>query len=241
MDTDEGLDVGLQRRSALDDFDSLATAAPAARRPPPMIRCGEAASSGLPSLAAPAEVASQLEQLVGEQADELAAEFAAEKAAVAAEEQPRAVDGFLPGWNTWTGPGVQTGKAQERRRASFSVKAPTLARRDAGQARLVIRERTAGSAACRRHQVREVPFPYQTAEAWEKATRQPVGRLWNTEITHRDLCRPRVAVRMGRVIAPLSRQQLCHAEARKGRKKEKKEKERKGKKKDKREKRGKKK
>lgn len=51
----------------------------------------------------------ELEELAGEQED-LEADFAADKAQQEKEEQPEDLDAFLPGWNSWTGPGVDKEK-----------------------------------------------------------------------------------------------------------------------------------
>lgn len=63
-----------------------------------------------------AELEAELEEMAGEQED-IEADFEAEKAQQEKEEQPEDLDAFLPGWNTWTGPGVN--KEKEVRKALF--------------------------------------------------------------------------------------------------------------------------
>uniref|UniRef100_A0A1I8IY28 Small-subunit processome n=1 Tax=Macrostomum lignano TaxID=282301 RepID=A0A1I8IY28_9PLAT len=141
-----------------------------------------------------------LAEEVAETEADAKADFEREKAAVADEEQPKDVDLFLPGWNTWTGPGTRP--VSEERRQKFVIKAPRRQRRDAAHGHVIIRERLGAGQALRRHLVKGVPFPYANAEQFEGAMRAPVCREFNSIQAHKRLTAPRVSVLMGRRIGP---------------------------------------
>ncbi|PAA76477.1 hypothetical protein BOX15_Mlig014901g2, partial [Macrostomum lignano] len=142
-----------------------------------------------------------LAEEVAETEADAKADFEREKAAVADEEQPKDVDLFLPGWNTWTGPGTRP--VSEERRQKFVIKAPRRQRRDAAHGHVIIRERLGAGQALRRHLVKGVPFPYANAEQFEGAMRAPVCREFNSIQAHKRLTAPRVSVLMGRRIGPV--------------------------------------
>uniref|UniRef100_A0A183JQN5 Pyocin activator protein PrtN n=1 Tax=Schistosoma curassoni TaxID=6186 RepID=A0A183JQN5_9TREM len=50
-----------------------------------------------------------------------------------------------------------------------------------------------------------IPFPYNTPEQFEAFISQPICREWTTELTHRELTRPKVTVQSGRIIRPISK------------------------------------
>ncbi|KAH9285937.1 U3 small nucleolar RNA-associated protein 14 [Echinococcus granulosus] len=143
-----------------------------------------------------------LQEAVGEVGgvESAEAEFEAEKRAVNEEEALKDVDTFLPGWNRWTGPGTEA--VDEELRRKRLIKAPKRKRRDFGRAKVIIKERV--NEELRKHLVKTIPFPYAKPEQYEQALAQPICREWTTEAAHRELTKPKVILKAGRVIKPIS-------------------------------------
>lgn len=66
-------------------------------------------------------------------------QFAEEKMKAIEEETPKDLDTFLPGWNAWTGPGLE--EADEERRKKHIIPAPKVRRMDSGKPHVLIRRR----------------------------------------------------------------------------------------------------
>ncbi|KDD71534.1 hypothetical protein H632_c4841p1, partial [Helicosporidium sp. ATCC 50920] len=62
----------------------------------------------------------------------------------------------------------------------------------------------------------EVPFPFESREAYERSLRQPLGRDFNTEAAFRALTRPAVLKDAGAIIAPMQFSRGLAKEAREG-------------------------
>ncbi|KAL7062008.1 hypothetical protein AAHC03_0412 [Spirometra sp. Aus1] len=101
----------------------------------------------------------------------------------------------------WTGPGTEA--QDEALRKRFAIKAPKRKRKDARRAKVIIRERV--NADLKKHLVKRIPFPYSTPEQFEAAIDQPVSREWTTESAHRELTKPKVILKAGRVIRPIDK------------------------------------
>ncbi|VDK21140.1 unnamed protein product [Taenia asiatica] len=143
-----------------------------------------------------------LQEAMGEvgEVESAAAEFEEEKRAVKEEEALKDLDTFLPGWNRWTGPGTEA--ADEELRRKRLIRAPKRKRRDLGRAKVIIRERV--NEELRKHLVKKIPFPYAKPQQYEQAMAQPVSREWTTEAAHRELTKPKVVLKAGRVIKPIN-------------------------------------
>ncbi|CAH8518232.1 unnamed protein product [Schistosoma margrebowiei] len=127
--------------------------------------------------------------------------FSAEKSETVKDEAPQDIDTFLPGWNSWTGPGTE--KADERKRRSRIIPAPRVKREDDKKPHVIIKRRV--NQDFKQHLVKTIPFPYNTPEQFEAFISQPICREWTTELTHRELTRPKVTVQSGRIIRPISK------------------------------------
>lgn len=51
----------------------------------------------------------------------------------------------------------------------------------------------------------EIPFPYVSAQQFEKSIRAPLGKTWNPESVLRDLTKPKVVTKLGKVITPIDK------------------------------------
>uniref|UniRef100_A0A0X3NUR9 U3 small nucleolar RNA-associated protein 14 homolog A n=1 Tax=Schistocephalus solidus TaxID=70667 RepID=A0A0X3NUR9_SCHSO len=143
---------------------------------------------------------SALQEACGEDSA-LTKQFEKEKHEIEEEEAPKDVDPFIPGWNRWTGPGTEAQDEVLRKR--FLVKAPKRKRKDARRTKVIIRERV--NTDLKKHLVKRIPFPYSTPEQFEAAIEQPVSREWTTESAHRELTKPKVILKAGRVIKPIDK------------------------------------
>lgn len=131
----------------------------------------------------------------------LRSQFVKEKDEVVNEETPKDIDVFLPGWNSWTGPGLEA--KDEQLRKGKLVTAPKVEREDSGKPHLLVRRRL--NTEFKQHLIKSIPFPYNTPEQFEAFIAQPISREWLTEAAHRELIRPKITIQSGRIIRPLSR------------------------------------
>lgn len=59
--------------------------------------------------------------------------------------------------------------------------------------------------------VKQLPFPYQNADQFNKAMSQPIGNTWNTAASFREMTAPSIVTTPGQIIAPatVSKQSFC--------------------------------
>ncbi|KAA3676383.1 U3 small nucleolar RNA-associated protein 14 [Paragonimus westermani] len=128
-------------------------------------------------------------------------QFTKEKEEAVNQETPTDIDTFLPGWNSWTGPGLEA--EDEKRRKKRLIPAPKVKREDSNRSHLLIKHRL--NNEFRQHLVKSIPFPYNTPEQFESVIAQPICREWVTESIHREFTRPKVTVQAGHIIRPISK------------------------------------
>ncbi|KAF8567591.1 hypothetical protein P879_02274 [Paragonimus westermani] len=128
-------------------------------------------------------------------------QFTKEKEEAVNQETPTDIDTFLPGWNSWTGPGLEA--EDEKRRKKRLIPAPKVKREDNNRSHLLIKRRL--NNEFRQHLVKSIPFPYNTPEQFESVIAQPICREWVTESIHREFTRPKVTVQAGHIIRPISK------------------------------------
>jgi len=51
----------------------------------------------------------------------------------------------------------------------------------------------------------QVPYPFTSREAYERSLRQPLGKDWNTNESHKKLTQPKVKTRVGQIIDPIEK------------------------------------
>lgn len=133
--------------------------------------------------------------------DDVVAEFEAEKAAVVEEEGDKEEDNTLPGWGSWGGGNAKPKKRKVVKKIDGVVQAEK--RRDKKLANVVINERV--NKRNLKYQLAAVPHGFDTSEQYERLLRMPIGQEWTLKETHQKLTMPRVVVKPGQVIAPLSK------------------------------------
>ena len=57
-------------------------------------------------------------------------------------------------------------------------------------------------------QVNELPYPFVNPEQFEKSIRAPLGKTWNTETAYRELVKPKVVTRLGKIITPIDKSEV---------------------------------
>ncbi|KAK9367557.1 small-subunit processome [Lipomyces kononenkoae] len=131
--------------------------------------------------------------------DDVVRDFQEEKQRTVQDEADKEIDVTLPGWGSWTGKGVR--KPQQK----FTVKVEGINpknRQDSKLKNVIINEKAAKRSA--KYTTGAVPFPYETREQYERSLRIPIGKEWSTQSTVQRLTKPKVIVKPGVVLEPLS-------------------------------------
>ena len=50
-----------------------------------------------------------------------------------------------------------------------------------------------------------MPFPFSDSKQFESSIRAPVGKHWNTELSYRELIKPKVITKIGQIIEPIDK------------------------------------
>ena len=137
--------------------------------------------------------------------DSVLASFATEKAAAIASSAPQTVSTALPGWGSWTGPGIskkELKRSKARQKASTAI-IPGIdpsKRKDAKMEKVVINQGRVKKNG--KYLAKELPFPFETAGQYERSLRLPVGGEWTTKETFQNMTKPRVLRKQG-VVGPI--------------------------------------
>ncbi|KAF2089311.1 Utp14-domain-containing protein [Saccharata proteae CBS 121410] len=137
--------------------------------------------------------------------DEVADAFEAEKRAVEEDEGEKIIDNTLPGWGSWTGDGVSK-REQKRNAGRFLTKQEGVKkdnRKDAKLKNVVINEKRVKKNA--KFLASALPFPYENKQVYESTLRRPLGPEFNTKEVFQDGTKPRVMVKPGSIIKPMSK------------------------------------
>ncbi|KAF3923771.1 hypothetical protein AA313_de0201724 [Arthrobotrys entomopaga] len=104
----------------------------------------------------------------------------------------------LPGWGTWCGRKSLVQQATSMTSRTTRSPHPSLR-----YGRLVVNKRT--SKKGEKYRATSLPYPFESREQYERSLRFPVGQEWATTQAHQDLVTPKVIIKGGRAIAPLSK------------------------------------
>ncbi|KAJ2792552.1 hypothetical protein GGI18_000319 [Coemansia linderi] len=130
------------------------------------------------------------------------AEFAAEKEAAMDDEAPKDLDVTLPGWGSWGGTGVKPSSKKIIRKAPEGSGVLKQNRMDAKMGEVIINQKQAKSS--NKYYASNLPFPFYTPKQYEETLQAPLGKEWNTAKSHSKSIKPRVLVKAGKIIDPLS-------------------------------------
>ena len=119
-------------------------------------------------------------------------------------------DKKVSGWGSWGGMGVAAPKSRKKKRVAKKLQAPDKAapkrkRQDDQLPTVIINEKRVKKTSS--YKVSAIPYPYTSAEQYEKAMAGALGPEWNTTEGSRMLTRPEVITRIGKVIDPISRRE----------------------------------
>eukprot|EP01125_Pyxidicula_operculata_P005252 TRINITY_DN1893_c5_g1_i1.p1 TRINITY_DN1893_c5_g1~~TRINITY_DN1893_c5_g1_i1.p1 ORF type:complete len:910 (-),score=342.99 TRINITY_DN1893_c5_g1_i1:21-2588(-) len=140
--------------------------------------------------------------------DDIQSEFDLEKQRAIERDMPKQkLDLTMPGWGGWAGEGLEwkpnkrdKKKIEMRKMKEEELKAK---RRDAKLAHVIVNEKM--DKKSQYLTLEKVPHPFKSREAYERSLRNPLGKEWNTDNTHRKLTRPRIKSTTGTVIEPIKK------------------------------------
>eukprot|EP00759_Apiculatamorpha_spiralis_P037327 PhF_6_TR37206/c1_g1_i1/m.54840/K14567/UTP14; U3 small nucleolar RNA-associated protein 14 len=141
-------------------------------------------------------------------ADDILAEIRKEKnMALEKDATPLDTNMAMPGWDEWGGADPNLNRRQTARLKRMELKRKIeidelqKKRRDANLEHVFISENA--DAIPDKYVPAKVPFPYESAEQYDRATRMPLGPEWNTSTMVEQATRPKVTLRKGFIIEPL--------------------------------------
>jgi U3 small nucleolar RNA-associated protein 14 len=141
-------------------------------------------------------------------------EFAMEKARLAEEEDPmrkfhkEASLSTAKGWGSWTGAGAPPPKPPRKLPKKLQAPESKLGKRvrlDDKKPGVILSEKRLKKTA-NNYMLASVPYPFTSREEYEKAMSGSLGNDFNVTAAFKDMTRPAVITRPGKVIQPLSKQ-----------------------------------
>jgi U3 small nucleolar RNA-associated protein 14 len=119
-------------------------------------------------------------------------------------------EAVVSGWGSWTGAGAPPPRKQRKlppklgpptsKRGSAAAAQPR--RKDDGMSTVIINEKRLKKTA--KFQLSEIPYPYRSREEYERAISGSIGREWNTIHGAKEMSRPAILVRAGKIIQPIA-------------------------------------
>jgi len=152
--------------------------------------------------------------------DDVEAKFAEEKNSLLDSLVPIKEDGSMPGWGDWGGQGivvtVDKKKEEEKMRKRESViKAEMDKRPDARLKHVIINMKKQKNLT--KYTLPTIPYPYKTREEYERSQRHPMGKEWNSHVSHSAIIKPKISIQRGQVIDPIKKTKKMKKEANKRR------------------------
>ena len=113
----------------------------------------------------------------------------------------------VSGWGSWAGAGAPPPK--KPRKLPPKLQAPMKKtenapkRKDDGMGTVIINEKRLKKTS--KFQLNEIPYPYKSREEYERALAGNLGQEWNTVQGAKEVTRPSVLVRAGKIIQPITK------------------------------------
>ncbi|KAL7545686.1 hypothetical protein ACHAWF_009036 [Thalassiosira exigua] len=175
---------------------------------------GEAAPSSSSPGVADLSQAELVRKAFASPSDVVAAEeeFRKEKERMSERDDPtrkKKEDKFVSGWGSWAGAGAPPPKKPRklppklRAPAKKAPESDAPKRKDHGKSTVIINEKRIKKTSA--YQLSEIPYPYRSREEYERAISGSIGREWNTLQGSKDMSRPAVLVRAGKIIQPIAK------------------------------------
>ena len=115
----------------------------------------------------------------------------------------------VKGWGSWAGAGTFPPKKPRtlppKLSAPISKQSDQNAqpkRKDDGMSTVIINEKRLKKTA--KFQLSEIPYPYRSRVEYEKAIAGNIGQEWNTIQGTKEMSRPALLVRAGKIIQPIT-------------------------------------
>lgn len=146
-----------------------------------------------------------MEIFAGEDDEDLRKQFEKEKKMTMEEEGDQIIDNTLPGWGSWTGAGISKREKRKGKGQVLSTIKGTApeARKDVKLERVIVNEKTVKKNG--KYLAAELPHPFESRQQYERALRLPMGPEWSTRNHFQEAIKPRVLLKQGQVIRPMSR------------------------------------
>jgi U3 small nucleolar RNA-associated protein 14 len=113
----------------------------------------------------------------------------------------------VSGWGSWTGKGAPAPRPPRKLPKHLQAPALKIAKRkreDAKKPNVIVSEKRVKKLADN-YMVAQVPHPFTSREEYERAMAGGVGKEWNVTTSFKDMTRPEVQTRSGKIIQPLSK------------------------------------
>ncbi|GMH90828.1 hypothetical protein TrST_g3885 [Triparma strigata] len=131
-------------------------------------------------------------------------DFEREKKALADRDSGKKEDDTeVKGWGSWTGVGVKPPSKKKRKKGKLappSKEPEKVKREDAKMPTVILNEKRHKKSS--QFKVTTVPYPYTSAEQYERAMAGPIGSDWQTTKAVIEGTRPEIITRAGRIIDP---------------------------------------
>lgn len=141
--------------------------------------------------------------------DDIDDEFEKEKEAMRERDDPtrkaKEETKVASGWGSWAGEGAPAPKPPRRlpKKLQPPEKKERRKRKDDKKKRVIINEKRVKRTA--QFQLAEIPYPFTSREQYEKAMAGSIGAEWNVSGAVKDMTRPEVLTRAGKIIQPISK------------------------------------
>jgi U3 small nucleolar RNA-associated protein 14 len=113
----------------------------------------------------------------------------------------------VSGWGSWTGKGAPPPRPPRKLPKRMQAPEKKLAKRkreDVKKPNVIVSEKRVKKLADQ-FMVAQVPHPFTSREEYERAMAGGVGKEWNVTTSFKDMTRPEVMTRSGKIIQPLSK------------------------------------
>jgi U3 small nucleolar RNA-associated protein 14 len=112
----------------------------------------------------------------------------------------------VSGWGSWAGEGVPPQRPPKKLPKHLEPpekKIPKRRREDDGKKGVIINAKRIKKTA--KFQIENIPYPYASREQYERAIAGAMGAEWNVSGAVKDMTRPEVITRPGKMIRPISK------------------------------------
>jgi Uncharacterized conserved protein len=112
----------------------------------------------------------------------------------------------VSGWGSWAGEGVPPPRPPKKLPKHLEApekKIPKRRREDDGKKNVIINAKRIKKTA--KFQIENIPYPYASREQYERAIAGAMGSEWNVSGAVKDMTRPEVITRAGKMIRPISK------------------------------------